>query len=434
MSEEKNVNATGDLQNLKSMFSDYQKKQAQTTTKRKTKEEKLAPYFVPRNTKETFRILPPKAGRKHIEEAFFHAVSTNMPGFMLGEDGKVKKDSKGNPMRKQKHGTIIYCPAHNDPKVQRLDGNGEPMVDQNGRPVMIPAPCPLCDKYKKELAKQDSSIRGTKKENMTSAELKIKKRNDEIYGIANKLAAKKFYIVKGIDVGVPRDGVKFWRFKHNFKNQGTLDKLLPILEDYMTNENADFSDPIVGTDLSITTADSEFNNIVYKTISAITYKGKSKLHDDALIANQWINDEMTWRDVFKPKQAPLITPLRYLELLIEGNSPFWNDTDSDNKKWEFPNHPELEEAANNRNRNLEDREEAFEQASDLQTTGSVSNMTPKLVGTYTDNATDMSKEVPVTPPVDTKVEPEPANEPPAAEVTADEKSDEEADDFDDLPF
>jgi len=302
---------------------------------------------------------------------------------------------------------------------------------------MIPAPCPACEKYKKELAKQDQSIRGKKKENMTSSELKIKEKNDAIYKEAIKWAAKKFYIIKGIDKGQQKDGVKFWRFKHNFKNQGTLDKLLPILEDYMANMKADFSDPNNGTDLSITMTDSEFNGRVYKSISAISYKGKSLLHDDPLIMSQWVSDEMTWRDVFKPKQAPLITPLKYLELLVEGNSPFWDDTDSNNKKWVFPNHPELEHAANNRSRDLTSNEDDFEQASDLEANGSISNMTSKLVGTYTDDATDLAAEVkeskPKTAPEPAKVTPEPE---PANEESSDETmdSDDDGDEYDDLPF
>ena len=50
-----------DLTQLKSMFADYQKKQAQSKT-RTSREDILAKYFVPRKPKEVFRILPPKAG------------------------------------------------------------------------------------------------------------------------------------------------------------------------------------------------------------------------------------------------------------------------------------------------------------------------------------------------------------------------------------
>jgi len=366
-----------DLSQLKSMFSDYQKKQSQSTNK-KSREDILAKYFVPRKSKEVFRILPPKAGRKHIEEAFFHVVTTNAAG------------------GKKKHGTVVYCPAHNDPKVPKLDDNGQPLRDSNGTPLMVHAPCPLCAKNKAWLAKQDPSIIGIKKENMNDMQLQIKAKNDEYYKEAIKWEAKKFYIVRGIDKGSEKDGVKFWRFKHNYKNQGTLDKLLPILEDYMTNQQADFSDPRNGTDLNIIMTDSEFNGHVYKAISAITAKGKSALHADPQVMEAWLSDDITWRDVFVPKKAPNTTPYEYLEMIAKGQSPYWEDTDQNNKHWVFPGRPDLEEKANTRTMNLDSKEDNFEQASDLETLSTpqvtISNITEQTVGKYTDDATDLGKE------------------------------------------
>ena len=46
--------------------------------------------------------------------------------------------------------------------------------------------------------------------------------------LAKQYKARKFYIVKVIDKDAPEDGVKFWRFKHNYKNEGILDKIIPI--------------------------------------------------------------------------------------------------------------------------------------------------------------------------------------------------------------
>jgi hypothetical protein len=375
--ENEMANAQGsNLSDLKKMFSDYQNKQKQT--KRRTSEEILAKYFVPRKTKEIFRILPPKAGKKHIEEAFFHVITTNTSG------------------GKKKHGTVIYCPAHNDPKVDKLDKDGNVVLDSNNMPVKVPAPCPLCDKAKKLLAQQNPALKGKKKENLNPDELKIYEKNKEIFTEANKWEAKKFYIVRGIDKGAEKDGVKFWRFKHNFKNQGTLDKLLPILEEYMTINQADFADAKTGTDLSITMADSEFNNHVYKTISAISFRGKSPLHADRIVAEQWLNDDITWRYVFLPKKAPNITPLDYLHMAVAGTTPYWDDTDANNKHWVFPGRPDLEEAANTRTRNLDADEDAqFEQASDLVDEEyprvTISNITPDKVGTYVDNSVNVGE-------------------------------------------
>jgi hypothetical protein len=417
--EMENLNQTGqDLSQLKSMFSDYQRKQAQSTT-RKSREDILAKYFVPRASKEVFRILPPKAGRKHIEEAFFHVVTTNAAG------------------GKKKHGTVIYCPAHNDPKVPKLGTDGKPILDDQGAPLMVPAPCPLCARHKEWLAKQDPSIKGIKKENLNDMQKVVWGKNLEIYKEAIKWEAKKFYIVRGIDKGKEKDGVKFWRFKHNYKNQGTLDKLLPILEDYMTSQQADFSDAVTGTDLNIIMTDSEFNNHVYKAISAITAKGKSPLHADPVVAQAWLDDDISWRDVFKPKQAPNMPPYDFLVSVANGTNPYWEDTDQTNKHWVFPGRPDLEEKANTRTMNLDSDEKEFEQASDLveQETPrvTITNITPEKVGTYTDDASDLGKEILTNAPdnssdEDTVEYPEEDGEP-----VTDEGQD-IGSNYDDLPF
>jgi len=408
------------LSHLKSMFADYQKKQTQSTN-RKSREDLLAKYFVPRKSKEVFRILPPKASKKYIEEAFFHVVSTNAAG------GKTK------------HGSIMYCPAHNDPKVPKLDANGEKILDSNGSPIMIPAPCPLCVKYKALLATQDPSLKGIKKDNMNDIQLKVKAKNNEIYREAIKWDAKKFYIVRGIDKGLEKDGVKFWRFKHNYKNQGTLDKLLPILEMYMTDQQADFSDSLTGTDLNIIMTDSEFNGHVYKAISAITAKGKSKLHEDPNVMNEWLGDDVSWRDVFLPKKAPNTSPYEYLVMVAAGNNPYWEDTDQSNRHWVFPGRPDLEEKANTRTMNLDSTEKNFEQASDLTETAprvTITNITEDKVGTYTDDASDVGKEVIANSP---KTEPAPVADVPA-DVPVDtpvadvNQSENDSTEYDDLPF
>ena len=371
-----NVNGSpNELDDIKKMFSDYQKKSQTQGSKRKSREEILAKYFVPRKTKETFRILPPKPGKKRIEEAFFHVVPTLTAG------------------GKKRHGTVIYCPAHNDPKVPKMGLDGKPVTDQNGNPVLVPAPCPLCAKHKKILATQDQSIKGIKKEKMNQTQLEINERNKKIFAEANIWEAKKFYILRGIDRGVEKDGVKFWRFKHNYKNQGTLDKLLPALEQYTATQKADYASATDGTDLSILMTDSEFNGHVYKAISTILFNGKSPLHSNPIMARSWLEDDITWRDIFKPKQAPGMSPYEFLEAVANGTNPYWDDIDQNNKHWVFPGRPDLEEAANTRNRNLDaDSEEDFEQASDLDEEYlrvTISNITESKVGTYQDDVVNV---------------------------------------------
>ena len=64
--------------------------------------------------------------------------------------------------------------------------------------------------------------------------------------LAKQYKSRKFYIVKVIDRDNEEDGVKFWRFKHNYKNDGILDKIIPIWRN-----KGDITDPEKGRDLII---------------------------------------------------------------------------------------------------------------------------------------------------------------------------------------
>ena len=143
--------------------------------------------------------------------------------------------------------------------------------------------------------------------------------------------------------------------------------------------------------------DSEFNGHIYKAISAITAKGKSPLHADTVVAQAWLDDDVNWRDVFKPKQAPNMPPYEFLVATANGTNPYWEDTDQTNKHWVFPGRPDLEEKANTRSLNLDSDEKDFEQATDLITQEvprvTISNITEDKVGEYTDDASDIGKEV-----------------------------------------
>mgnify|MGYP006293710721 CR=1 FL=1 len=420
------------LEELRKQFQDY-KNQKKNQNTRKSKDEILAKYFTPRADQEYFRVLPPEKGKKHIQEAFFHVVPVTIAG------GKKRM-------------TKIYCPAHNEPFVPKKDGEGNVITDQEGKPVMTPQPCPLCEKSKAILRTQDPSVKGKKKDELISdRDKEIWEENRKKFMEANKWQAKKFYIVRGIDKGKPKDGVKFWRFKHNFKNQGVFDKLVPVLSSYIEQYQADFADPEKGTDLAITVTDGQFNNVTYKQVSAIIPRGPSKLSEDPLVARQWLNDPITWRDVFKPRKAPNITPYQYLEMLANGEEPYWDDSDPQDKKWRFPGNSDLEKKANERNDSLDAEDtENFEQASDISNDGvNIGNVTEKHVGEFTDKGTDIGNEVKEnfqskseeltqsSPETQTTSEKEPVQNTSSEEESPTEGFDDiegGGDDYDDLPF
>jgi hypothetical protein len=132
--------------------------------------------------------------------------------------------------------------------------------------------------------------------------------------LAKQYKSRKFYIVKVIDRDHPEDGPKFWRFKHNYKNEGILDKIIPIWRN-----KGDITDPENGRDLIIDLARSKTpKGKEYTTVSAIMYDDPAPIHEDSAQAKEWINDEMSWTDVYSKK------PVEYLEAIARGETPRWD--------------------------------------------------------------------------------------------------------------
>ncbi len=138
--------------------------------------------------------------------------------------------------------------------------------------------------------------------------------------LARQYRSRKFYIVKVIDRDHEQDGVKFWRFKHNAKGDGILDKVFPIFRN-----KGDITNTETGRDLilSLTLAKSG-NGKEYTTINSVIPEDAGPLHTDANVAKTWIDDELTWSDVYSKKGED------YLEMVARGEVPRW---DSNSNKW-----------------------------------------------------------------------------------------------------
>ena len=138
--------------------------------------------------------------------------------------------------------------------------------------------------------------------------------------LARQYRSRKFYIVKVIDRDNENDGVKFWRFKHNAKGDGILDKIIPIFRN-----KGDITSVTEGRDLilSLTLAKSG-NGKEYTTINSVIPEDKGPLHTDENIGGTWANDELTWSDVYSKKGED------YLEMVANGEVPRW---DSNSNKW-----------------------------------------------------------------------------------------------------
>lgn len=135
--------------------------------------------------------------------------------------------------------------------------------------------------------------------------------------VAKKYSARKMYVVKVIDRDNEADGVKFWRFNHDYRKQGIFDKIFGVLQAV----KKDITDPETGRDLMVMIGRDQNKRPVVQSISHVD---PSPLSDDAELAKQWLSDSRTWEDVYALKSYD------YLEIIVKGGSPVW---DKESKKF-----------------------------------------------------------------------------------------------------
>jgi hypothetical protein len=132
--------------------------------------------------------------------------------------------------------------------------------------------------------------------------------------LAKAYKPRKFYIVKVVDRDNEADGVKFWRFKHNYKNEGILDKIIPIWK-----AKGDITDPVSGRDLIIELTKAKTpKGATYTVIQTVMHDDPTPVHADAETAKAWTEDPLTWMDVYSKK------PVEYLEAIARGETPRWS--------------------------------------------------------------------------------------------------------------
>lgn len=138
--------------------------------------------------------------------------------------------------------------------------------------------------------------------------------------LARNYRSRKFYIVKVIDRDNEQDGPKFWRFKHNHKGDGILDKIFPIFRN-----KGDITNLENGRDLILSLALTKAGTgKEYTTINSVIPEDAGPLHTDDNVAKTWVDNELTWSDVYSKK------PEDYLEMVAKGETPRW---DSNSSKW-----------------------------------------------------------------------------------------------------
>jgi hypothetical protein len=132
--------------------------------------------------------------------------------------------------------------------------------------------------------------------------------------LARTYRSRKFYIVKVIDRDHESDGVKFWRFKHNAKGDGVIDKIFPIFRN-----KGDITDSTKGRDLILTLSLTKSGTgKEYTVINSVLNDDASPLHTDENIAKAWLEDTLTWADVYSKKGED------YLDMVAKGEVPRWD--------------------------------------------------------------------------------------------------------------
>ena len=142
--------------------------------------------------------------------------------------------------------------------------------------------------------------------------------------LATQYKPRKFYIVKVIDRDNEQDGPKFWRFKHNYKQEGIFDKIIPIYK-----AKGDVADADKGRDLILELTKAKTpKGAFYTVIQTVMYDDPTPVHEDEDTMSEWIENELTWEDVYSKKQV------EYLESIARGETPRW---DSDAGKYIYSN-------------------------------------------------------------------------------------------------
>lgn len=138
--------------------------------------------------------------------------------------------------------------------------------------------------------------------------------------LAKTYFSKEFYIFKVIDRDNEADGPKFWRFKKNYKKDGVLDKLYPLI-----TQMGWLGDPVTGFDITLYLEKVKGNNGRYYTTvkTILPVMPQKPLHEDSEIMKKWLEDEKTW-EIAYPKKS-----FNYLHIVASGGVPKWSPEKKD---------------------------------------------------------------------------------------------------------
>lgn len=129
--------------------------------------------------------------------------------------------------------------------------------------------------------------------------------------IAKKYNARKMYVVKVIDRDAEGEGVKFWRFNHDYRQAGIFDKIFTVLQAV----GKDITHADTGRDLLITIGRDQNNR---PSVTGVAHTDPSPLSTDAELVKEWTSDARTWEDVYSVRSYD------YMEIIVRGEVPVWD--------------------------------------------------------------------------------------------------------------
>jgi len=134
---------------------------------------------------------------------------------------------------------------------------------------------------------------------------------DEDKELAKQYSARQFYVAKVIDRDRENEGVKFWRFKHNYKKQGVMDKIMAAI--VAVNHNV--TDIENGRDLNVVIVRDGQSSVV----QSVSYPLEtSLLSSNSEKVKEWTEDTRTWEDVYSLRNYD------YLKIIVKGDTPVWD--------------------------------------------------------------------------------------------------------------
>ena len=134
---------------------------------------------------------------------------------------------------------------------------------------------------------------------------------DDAKELAKKYNARLMYVVKVIDRDAEEEGVKFWRFNHDYRKEGIYDKIHGVLNAI----KKDVTDPQTGRDLLITINRNQSGAPI---VSAVASLDPSPLSTDTELSKTWLDDNRNWEDVYS------VRTYEYLEIIVKGGIPVWD--------------------------------------------------------------------------------------------------------------